>query len=160
LVRRLFVAALAFVAITAALSSAAAGSPDGRNECEAATRVAGGKWVCVGTLPSSQRRVVLKSRNGSSERGVASVTFGIHQTKVAIRLSGAPFGATQPALIRRGGCLGRVIARLGSVANGTSVAKAKPLTHRSGLAIAVLASTAKEAALVACGVIPHHQRTP
>jgi hypothetical protein len=114
----------------------------------------------VGTLPSSRARVVLKSRNGSGEHGVARVTFGLHQTKVVIQLSGAPSGVTQPAQILRGGCSGRVMARLGNVANGRSVAKVKPLKHLSGLAIAVHASNAEGALLVACGVIPRRHTSP
>jgi len=159
-VRRLLGPALAFAAVAAVLTSAASGSSSSRNECEAAARVAGGEWVCVGTVPSSQRRVVLKSRNGSSERGVARVTFGLHQTKVVIRLSGAPSGVRQPALIRKGGCLGRILTRLGNIANGTTLAQVKPLLHRSGLAIVVHASTAKGAEVVACGVIPRHHKRP
>jgi hypothetical protein len=118
-----------------------------------------GQANCVGTLPASRRRVVLKSRNGSSEHGVAFLTFGLHQTKVEISLTGAPPGVRQPAHIRKGGCLGRIVARLGSVVSGRRLAKVARLVHRSGFAIVVRASTAEGAAVVACGLIPRHHRT-
>jgi hypothetical protein len=156
-VRRVLVPALVVAAVAALLTGAASGSPARSTQCEVAT---GADWVCIGTLPSSRAKVVLKSRNGSSERGLARVTFGFHQTKVVIRLSGAPSGVSQPAQILRGGCSGRVLARLGSVVNGRSLAKVKPLKHLSGLAIAVHASTAEGAPVVACGVIPRHHRSP
>jgi hypothetical protein len=144
--------------MAAVAGGAASGSPDRRSACEAATGVDGGRIVCLGSLPSSHARVVLKSRNGSSERGIALVTHGFHETKVVIRLTGAPSGVGQPARIRRGGCLGKTLVSLGNVVNGRRLAKVAPIPHVSGFAIVVHASTTDGAEIVACGVVPRHHR--
>jgi hypothetical protein len=157
-VRRLLITAVTFAAVAAVAGVAASASPDRWTQCEAATGVDRGQVNCLGTLPPSHRRVVLRSRNGSSERGVAFVTFGHHQTKVTISLIGAPPGVRQPAHISKGGCLGRIVARLGSVVSGKRLTKVAPLAHFSGLAVVIHASTAEGAAVVECGVIPRHHR--
>jgi hypothetical protein len=136
-------------------AGAASASPAGADECEAF----GPQTVCVGTLPASQSKVVLKGWNGSGERGVAVVTFGFHETRVVITLRGAPAGSAQPARIRRGGCFGPTVARLGTVVNGRNSAKAGPLPHVAGYSLVVHASSAPGAALVACGVIPPHSKS-
>ena len=98
----------------------AAGAPARSGECEAAGK------VCLGTLPSSHARVVLRSRNGSSEQGVARITLGFHQTQVDFSLSGAPGGVRQTVNLLRGGCGGKVLLRLGSILNGKGVARGGP----------------------------------
>jgi hypothetical protein len=126
----------------------AAGAPARGHECEVAGK------VCVGTLPSSHQRVVLKSRNGSGVRGVASVTLGWHETKVVFRLTGAPAGVRQAVRILRGGCAGKVLRQLGTIVNGRGVARANELSHLTGFAIAVHATADTRAPIVACGVVP------
>ncbi len=111
-------------------------------------------YVCMGTLPSSHERVVLTSRHGSGERGVASITLGLHQTKVVFRLTGAPAGVRQTVRILRGGCAGSVLLRLGTIVDGKGVRRADPISHLSGFAVVVHASTDRGAAVVACGVVP------
>jgi hypothetical protein len=138
----------ALLLATAAATVAAAHAPARSNECEAVGR------VCLGTLPSSHTRVALKSRNGSGERGIAGITLGFHETKVVFRLSGAPRGVRQAVNIFRGGCSGRILRRLGSIVNGAGVARADPMNHLSGYAVAVHESTAPGARIVACGAVP------
>jgi hypothetical protein len=130
-------------AVCAAL---AAGAPARTHDCEAVGD------VCLGTLPASHKRVVLTSRNGSAERGIASVTLGLHQTKVVFRLTGAPAGVRQTVRVVRGGCAGEVLLHLGSIVDGRGVKLANPMSHLSGFAIVVHASTAAGATIVACGV--------
>jgi hypothetical protein len=142
----------ALVAIVAASlvglsASDAVGAP---RECETAGK------VCLGTLPSSHKRVVLKSLNGSSERGIASVTLGFHETKVVFRLRGAPLGVRQTVRLLKGGCNGKLLTQLGTIVDGKGVARANPISHLSGYAIAVHASTASGATIVACGVVPRY----
>jgi hypothetical protein len=134
----------------AAAAVVAAGAQARGTECEAVGK------VCLGTLPSSHTRVVLKSRNGSSERGVAGVTLGFHETKVVFRLSGAPRGVRQTVNIRRGGCAGKVLRRLGSILDGRGVTRANPMAHLSGYAVVVHETTADGARIVACGVVPRY----
>jgi hypothetical protein len=138
------------VLATVAAAVAAAGAQARGSECEAVGR------VCLGTLPSSHARVVLESRNGSSERGVAGVTLGFHETKVVFRLSGAPRGVRQTVNIRRGGCAGKVLRQLGSIVDGKGVTRANPMQHLSGYAVVVHETTAAGARIVACGVVPRY----
>lgn len=140
--------ALLVAVIAAALT--AAGAPARSGECEAAGK------VCLGTLPSSHARVVLKSRNGSSEQGVARITLGFHQTQVVFSLSGAPGGVRQTVNLLGGGCGGKVLLRLGSILNGKGVARGDPIEHLSGYAIVVHETTAGGARIVACGVVPRY----
>jgi hypothetical protein len=140
--------ALLVAAIAAAVT--AAGAPARSGECEAAGT------VCLGTLPSSHARVVLRSRNGSSERGVARMTLGFHQTQVVFRLSGAPEGVRQTVNVLRGGCGGQVLVRLGSILNGKGVARGNPIKHLSGYALVVHETAAAGARIVACGVVPRY----
>jgi hypothetical protein len=109
--------------------------------------------VCLGSLPPSQKRVILKSRNGSGEHGVAAVTLGLHETKVVFRLTGAPAGVRQTARILKGGCGGKVLQWLGTIVDGKGVARADPLSRLSGFAIVVHATSDSGAAIVACGVV-------
>ena len=111
--------------------------------------------VCLGTSTAGHISVVIRSRNGFREHGVAELTLGVHELKVVIRLSGAPAGASQPAHLHAGGCAGdhKVISSLGSVVNGRRAATLGPRRVR-GLSIDVHESTAEGAAVVACGVIP------
>ncbi len=141
------IALLAGVGVLAGTASAAPLRGDG---CESVS------LVCVGTLPTSHARVLLRSRNGSSEQGVAFVKLGIHDTEVVIRLKGAPAGVRQPAHIRLGGCNGKLFAPLGNVVGGRRTATVEPLAHTTGFAIVVRASTEKGAPVVACGVVPRH----
>ena len=134
--------------IAAALT--AAGAPARSGECEAAGK------VCLGTLPSSHARVVLRSRNGSREQGVARITLGFHQTQVDFSLSRAPGGVRQTVNLLRGGCGGKVLLRLGSILNGKGVARGDPIEHLSGYAIVVHETTAGGARIVACGVVPRY----
>jgi hypothetical protein len=129
---------------------AAAGAPARSGECETAGK------VCLGTLPSSHKRVVLKSRNGSAELGIASVTLGIHQTRVVFRLSGAPPGVRQAVRLLLGGCRGKQLSRLGTILDGKGVSLADPISHLSGFAIVVHETTAAGATVVACGVVPRY----
>ena len=129
-------------------AAAAAGAPARSHECEAAGK------VCLGTLPSSHKRVILTSRNGSSERGVASIVLGFHETRVVFRLQGAPAGVRQTVRILRGGCGGKVLRQLGTILDGKGVARADPMSHLSGFAIAVHETTQSGAPIVACGVVP------
>jgi hypothetical protein len=99
---------------------------------------------------------VLKSLNGSGERGIAYVTLGFHETKVVFRLTGAPAGVRQAAHIRSGGCGGRLLRSLGTFADGKGVTRAGPISHLSGFAIVVRATTANGATAVACGVVPRY----
>jgi hypothetical protein len=140
-------------------AGAAMASPARGNGCEALTGTDGGQTVCIGTLPSSRSKVVLKSQNGSGEHGVAVVTFGFHETKVVITLNGAPAGVGQPARIRRGGCFGPTVSSLGNIVNGKHSVKIGPLPHVSGYSIVVHSSTAPGAGIVACGVIPPHHKS-
>ena len=135
---------------TAVAAVAAGGLQARSNGCEAVGN------VCLGTLPSSHTRVVLKSRNGSSERGTAGVTLGFHETKVVFRLRGAPRSVRQTVNILRGDCGGKVLRRLGSIVNGTGVTRADPMQHLSGYAITVHETTAAGARIVACGVVPRY----
>ncbi|HKP18677.1 MAG TPA: hypothetical protein VJT84_09365 [Gaiellaceae bacterium] len=148
---------LAAVAATALCvpAGAASASPAGADECEAF----GPQTVCVGALPTSQSKVVLKGWKGSGEQGLAVVSFGFHETKVVITLRGAPAGVAQPVQIRRGGCFGPTVVRLGTIVNGRHSVKVGPLPHVAGYSIVVHASSAPGAALVACGVIPPHTKT-
>jgi hypothetical protein len=97
---------------------------------------------------------VLKSRNSSSERGVARVTLGFHETQVVFRLKGAPAGVRQAVDVLRGGCGGKLLARLGSIVDGRGIARGNPIGHLSGYAIVVRETTAGGAQIVACGVVP------
>ena len=146
--------ALATAAVVA--GGTASGSILRGDECEAVARPGAGQLNCVGTLPTSRARVVLKSLNGSDERGVALVKLGIHETAVVIALKGAPPGVGQPAHIRKGGCGGKIIASLGNVVDGKRRATVRPLDHTTGFAVAVHASTEKGAPVVACGIVPRH----
>jgi hypothetical protein len=139
--------AATLVAVAAA-AVVAAGAPARSGECEAAGK------VCLGTLPSSHAHVVLKSRNSSSERGVARVTLGFHETQVVFRLKGAPAGVRQAVDVLRGGCGGKLLARLGSIVDGRGIARGNPIGHLSGYAIVVRETTAGGAQIVACGVVP------
>lgn len=141
-------AALGAAALVAAGSAAAAPAHSG--ECEVADT------VCLGSLPPSFKRVVLTGRNGSAERGVAGITLGLHETKVVFRLSGAPRGVRQAVQILEGGCGGKVLRRLGTIVDGKGVARANPMSHLSGFAIAVHATNDTGAAIVACGVVPQY----
>ena len=136
---------LALLVVASIAASVTAGAAARSGECEAAGK------VCLGTLPSSHSRVVLKSVNGSSEHGVAEITFGFHETKVVLRLRGAPAGA-QAVHVLAGGCAGKVVKRLGAIVGGRGTRSAGPLRHVSGYAIAVRSSTAGSA-IVACGVV-------
>jgi len=113
-VRRALAVLFAAAAVAAVVTASA---PARGHECEAAGK------VCLGTLPSSHARIVLKSRNGSGERGVARMILGFHETQVAFRLSGAPEGVRQTVNLLRGGCGGKVLVRLGSILNGKGVAR-------------------------------------
>jgi hypothetical protein len=119
----------------------------------------GGAIVCIGGLPASTANVVLRSRNGAAERGLAVITFGIHQTKVVIRLRGAPPGVRQPAYLYEGTCrqAGKAVAFLGLVRNGRRIALADPVPHVSGYSVEVRESTVAGARVVACGEVPHHR---
>lgn len=134
----------ALLVATAAATVAAAHAPARTTACEAVGN------VCLGTLPSSHTRVALKSRNGSGEHGIAGVTLGFQETKVVFRLSGAPRGVRQDVNILHGGCSGKVLRRLGSIVNGTGIARATPMNHLSGYAVAVHETTAADAPIVAC----------
>ena len=138
------------VVVAAAAAIGAGGAQARGNECEAVGK------VCLGTLPSSHTRVVLKSRNGSSERGVAGVTLGFHETKVVFRLTGAPRGVRQTVNIRRGGCAGKVLRHLGSIVDGRGITRANAMQHLSGYAVVVHETTAAGARVVACGVVPRY----
>ena len=138
----------ALVTAAAVVAVVTASAPAHGHECEAAGK------VCLGTLPSSHARIVLKSRNGSSERGVARMTLGFHETQVVFRLSGAPEGVRQTVNVLRGGCGGKVLVRLGSILNGKGVAHGDPIKHLSGYALVVHETTAAGARIVACGVVP------
>jgi hypothetical protein len=140
----------ALLLASAAVSVAAVGAQARSSECEAVGT------VCLGTLPSSHTRVVLKSRNGSSERGIAGVTLGLHETKVVFRLHGAPRGVRQNVNILRGGCGGKVLRRLGSIVDGQGVTRADPMQHLSGYAVVVHETTTARARIVACGVVPKY----
>jgi hypothetical protein len=145
--RRALTALVAAAAVAAVVTAPA---PARRNECEAAGK------VCLGTLPSSHARILLKSRNGSSERGVARMILGFHETQVAFRVSGAPEGVRQTVNLLRGGCGGKVLVRLGSILNGKGVARGDPIKHLSGYALVVHETTATGARIVACGVVPRY----
>jgi hypothetical protein len=142
---------LAVLLAAAAAGVVAAGAPARSGECE----VAG--TVCLGTLPSSHTRVVLKSRNGSSERGTAGIVLGFHETKVTFRLNGAPPGVRQAVNVLRGGCGGKLLLRLGSIVDGKGVKRANPIRHLSGYAIVVHETTDGDARIVA-DVLHLHER--
>jgi hypothetical protein len=146
-------AALAAAVVAAAPPSSA----ERQGACVAVARGDGGAIFCIGA-PASMARVVLKSRNGSAERGVAVITFGLHQTKVVIRLRGAPPDVGQPAHLYEGSCrgAGKAVAFLGLVRNGRRIALADPVPHVSGYSVKVRESTAAGARVVACGEVPHH----
>ncbi len=150
IIERMRRALTALVAAAAVAAVVTAPAPARGNECEAAGK------VCLGTLPSSHARILLKSRNGSSERGVARMTLGFHETQVAFSLSGAPQGVRQAVNVLRGGCGGKVLVRLGSILNGKGVARGDPIKHLSGYALVVHETTATGARIVACGVVPRY----
>jgi hypothetical protein len=150
IIERMRRALTALVAAAAVAAVVTASAPARGHECEAAGT------VCLGTLPSSHARIVLKSRNGSSERGVARMTLGFHETQVVFRLSGAPEGVRQTVNVLRGGCGGNVLVRLGSILNGKGVARGDPIKHLSGYALVVHETTAAGARIVACGVVPRY----
>jgi hypothetical protein len=141
-------AALATTLAALACAAGAAGAPARIHDCLTAGN------VCFGSLPPSQKRVILRSRNGSDERGVAAVTLGLHQTKVVFRLTGAPPGVRQTVRILKSGCDGKVLRRLGTIVGGKGVARTDALPDLSGWSIAVHAGDATGAAIVACGVAP------
>jgi hypothetical protein len=145
-VRRMLAATL----VAAAAAAMAAGASAHNGECEAAGR------VCLGTLPSSHAHVVLNSQNGSSERGVARITLGFHETQVVFRLKGAPAGIRQAVNVLKGGCGGKLLVRLGSIVGGKGIARGNPIEHLSGYAIVVHETTAGGARIVACGVVPNY----
>jgi hypothetical protein len=157
-VKPLSLLGLAFATAAAVLAGTAAGSPDRRDDCNAAARGSGGQVVCVGTIPASRRRVVLKSQNGSPVHGVAWVTLGLHETKVVITLTGQPAGARQPAFLQSGRCTGAggAVFPLGTVLGGRRTARIAPMHRLSGYTIAVRESAGPGATVVACGVIPRH----
>ncbi len=156
--RHILVAAIASAAAAAVAGGTASGSVLRGDDCEAVARPGAGQVNCVGTLPTSRARVVLKSRNGSGERGVALVKLGLHETTVEITLKGAPAGVGQPAHIRKGGCGGTILASLGNVVDGTRRAMVRPLDHTTGFAVAVRASTERGAPVVACGIVAKHAK--
>ena len=138
--------------LTAAVAAAAlaTGASSRSGECEVAGR------VCLGTLPTSHAHVVLTSRNGSSERGIARVTLGFHETQVVFRLKGAPAGVRQAVNVLRGGCGGKLLVRLGSIVDGKGTARGNPIEHLSGYAVVVHEGTGDGARIVACGVVPRY----
>jgi hypothetical protein len=107
-------------------------------------------------FPATRFRVVLKSRNGSREHGIALIKFGLHETKVVIRLSGAPQGVRQPAHLHDGRCGSdrKIVAHLGNVVDGRRVARMDPLARVSGFSADIHESTAVGATVIACGVVP------
>jgi hypothetical protein len=140
-------------AAVAVVAAGAGASPDRAGECNA---VAHGANVCYGTLPPLRRQVMLTSRNGARDHGVASITFGIHDTLVSLKLKGAPKGVRRTAFIRLGGCWGRSVAfPLGNVTHGRRVVRVGIMPRDTGVAIVVRTLHAATAgAVVACGVIP------
>jgi hypothetical protein len=154
--RRAFILCSVGVGIAAAAASAASGASGRHAECESAAQASGPTNVCYGTIPPVRTRVVLTSRNGSHEHGVAWIKFGLHETSVVIRLKGAPAGVSLPAHLRVGGCWGGgVVYSLGNVVNGRRVARIDSVPGFAGFSIVIRASIpAERAAVVACGVIP------
>jgi hypothetical protein len=140
-------------AVVVAASPAAA---ERQGACVAVARGDRGAIVCIGA-PPNMARVVLRSRNGSAQRGLAVITFGLHQTKVVIRLRGAPQGVGQPAYLYEGSCrgAGKAVAFLGLVRNGRRVALADPVPHVSGYSVKIRESTAAGARVIACGEVLH-----
>jgi hypothetical protein len=111
--------------------------------------------VCFGTLPSFKTRIALTARGGSDEHGVASITFGLHETVVAIRLRGPATGRGRAAFLRLGGCWGRsVLFALGRVVHGERVARVGPVPRVTGISVVVRTHTRDGDAVVACGAIP------
>lgn len=154
--RAIFLLGLPVAAVAAGAAALAGAAPGRPDDCEAAARGGGGAVVCVGTIPAARSRVVLRSQNGSSEHGVAWVTFGLNETKVVIRLTGAPSGVRQPAHLQTGRCTGPrgAVYPLGTVLDGRRTARIAPLPRYSGFTIAVRESTLAPGTIVACGVIP------
>jgi hypothetical protein len=116
-------------------------------------RPAAGTKRCYGTLPPVQAKILLRSRNDSGERGVASITFGLHQTRVVIRLTGAPKDVRQQAHLHGGGCRGEgpLVYDLGPVVNGRRDVKRDEVPKITRYSVDIHASTAKSAVVVACG---------
>jgi hypothetical protein len=149
--------ALALVGVLAAAAGTAKGGARSTDSC-LVSGGGGGDNVCIGSIPVSKFRVVLKSTNGSRERGVAWIEFGLHETRVVIRMSGAPREVSQPAHLHAGACGSdrKVVASLGSVRNGRGVASVDPLSVSSRrYAIDIHESTVTGATIVACGSVPN-----
>ena len=149
---------LLLLALAAVLAGASTASARPTDSCMGASGGGRAYNVCIGSLPLSEFRVVLKSVNGSAERGVAQISFGLHETRVLIRVAGAPRDVAQAAHLHPGGCGGRrkVVASLGSVRNGRrlAVVESLPLAFRR-YSIDVHQSTATGALVVACGTVPN-----
>jgi hypothetical protein len=150
IISRMSRALAVLLAAAVAAGATAAGATARSGECEAAGT------VCVGALPASHQRVVLKSRNGSGEHGTAAVTLGLHETKVVFRLSGGPRGVRQTVRLLTGGCSGKLLTRLGSIVDGRGVSRGNAISRLSGFAIVVHETTAAGAAVAACGVVPRY----
>jgi hypothetical protein len=153
--RDLIVCTLA-AGIAAAAASTASGSSGRHSECEAVAQGVGAANVCYGALPPVRARVVLRSRNSLHVHGVAWITFGLHETRVVIRLRGVPKGFSGPAHLRVGGCWGRGVEYgLGNVVRGRRTASIDPVARVTGISIVVgAARPTGRAAVVACGMIP------
>jgi hypothetical protein len=143
--------ALGVATAVAATAVGAGAAPQG--ECDVAAPAAGTKR-CYGTLPPVRTTLVLTSRNRSGQRGVAQITFGIHQTKVVLKLRGVASGARQAAHLHAGACgaKGATIFDLGTVVNGQRTVTLDPFTQKvKRFSIDVHASSADDSPVVACG---------
>lgn len=148
--------ALGVVTAAAATATAIAAAAAPRDDCTV-VRPGSGTSRCYGTLPPLRRTVVLTSRNGSGQRGVAQITFGIHQTKVVLTLRGAASGARQAAHLHSGACgaKGPIVFDLGDVVNGRRAVTLDPFTKKiKRFSVDVHASSAGRSPVVACGTKP------
>jgi hypothetical protein len=152
------------LALTGALAAAATGAAQGSvgpaNGCLAASGGGRGENLCIGALPVSHFRIALGSRNGSRVRGVAEIEFGLHETRVLIRVSGAPAGVVQAVHLHAGTCgrKGKLLASLGRLRSGRRAVSVDPLPVSAGrYAIDIHETTAAGAAVVACGSVPSHR---
>jgi predicted small lipoprotein YifL len=142
--------ALGVAAVAAATAVAAGAAPEG--ECDV-VRPGAGASRCYGTLPPVRTTLVLASRNRSGQRGVAQITFGIHQTKVVLKLRGAASGARQAAHLHSGACgaKGPVIFDLGDVVNGRRTVTLDPFTKKIKYFSVDVHASGDDSAVAACG---------
>ena len=104
--------------------------------------------------------VTLAEQRNSGESGSATIESVGGQTRVYLRLNGAPKGAVHPAQIRSGSCkaLGEVAYTLSDVVNGISETILTPpigqmvaVIQTTGLALNIQRSADEAAVSVVCG---------